>query len=304
MTASLRSLSLKALLLLVALSTVRSFTNNVVVRGQRTAPAVRFGGVVQTVRFESTQPNADATEEPKAEEPVPVVPDAAAVVAPEAAVATDAVATPEAAVAATPVAATPDATPAAPDAASATPDATPAAVAKPTPKQNEYGEGDVGFPDTYVRCGKCQTIYAITEDDLGPKGRGRRLECSVCEHSWFQSKDRLMFLKDGFEYIKMPDTDLTRITQNIEEGRKPSFLGETKLYVGNIAFECSEQDIQDVFGEIGPVGDVSLVRDDLGRIRGFGFVTMRTKEDGQKAIDDLDGSEVRGRKIAVRESNN
>jgi predicted Zn finger-like uncharacterized protein len=161
-----------------------------------------------------------------------------------------------------------------------------------------------GRPDTYVRCGKCQTIYAITEDDLGPGGRGRRLECSVCNHSWFQSKDRIMAIKDGYEYVVMPESDLERITQNIEEGRAPSFMGEFKLYVGNIAFESTEEDIQKIFSEIGPVGDVSLVRDDLGRIRGFGFVTMRKKEDGQKAIDALDGSEIRGRTIAVRESNN
>lgn len=159
-------------------------------------------------------------------------------------------------------------------------------------------------PDTYVRCGKCQTIYAITEDDLGPGGRGRRLECSVCNHSWFQSKDRIMAIKDGYEYVVMPESDLERITQNIDEGRPPAFMGEFKLYVGNIAFESTEEDINEIFSKIGPVGDVSLVRDDLGRIRGFGFVTMREKEDGQKAIDALDGSEIRGRTIAVRESNN
>jgi predicted Zn finger-like uncharacterized protein len=160
------------------------------------------------------------------------------------------------------------------------------------------------LPDTYVRCGKCQTIYAITEEDLGPGGRGRRLECSVCTHSWFQSKDRIMAIKDGYEYVAMPESDLERITQNMDEGRPPAFMGEFKLYVGNIAFESTEEDIQEIFSAVGPVGDVSLVRDDLGRIRGFGFVTMREKEDGQKAIDALDGSEIRGRTIAVRESNN
>ncbi|EEC43490.1 predicted protein [Phaeodactylum tricornutum CCAP 1055/1] len=81
-------------------------------------------------------------------------------------------------------------------------------------------------------------------------------------------------------------------------------MGDVKIYVGNIAFECHEDDILAEFSRIGPVGDVSLVRDEEGRIRGFGFVTMRSKEDGQKAIDALDGMPVRGRKIAVRESNN
>ena len=180
-----------------------------------------------------------------------------------------------------------------------------AGVELPVAKSGDEGEGATAErPDTYVRCGKCQTIYAITEEDLGPGGRGRRLECSVCNPSWFQSKDRIMAIKDGYEYVVMPESDMERITKNSDEGRAPSFMGEFKLYVGNIAFESTEEDINQIFSEIGPVGDVSLVRDDLGRIRGFGFVTMREKEDGQKAIDALDGSEIRGRTIAVRESNN
>jgi len=47
-----------------------------------------------------------------------------------------------------------------------------------------------------------------------------------------------------------------------------------------------------------------LVRDEDGKNRGFGFVTMRSKDDGQKAMAELDGTPIRGRKIAVRESNN
>jgi|UPI000581B40B predicted Zn finger-like uncharacterized protein len=165
------------------------------------------------------------------------------------------------------------------------------------------GNSNENEPNTYVRCGKCQTIYPITEDDLG-KGRGRRLECSVCTHSWFQSKDRLMYMKEGFNMVPLPEEDLERINVNLKEGKPAGFMGDVKIYVGNIAFECHEDDILAEFSRIGPVGDVSLVRDEEGRIRGFGFVTMRSKEDGQKAIDALDGMPVRGRKIAVRESNN
>ena len=59
-----------------------------------------------------------------------------------------------------------------------------------------------------------------------------------------------------------------------------------------------------MFSEIGEVGDVALVRDDQGRNRGFGFVTMRNKADGEKAVSELDGVDMNGRNIAVRESNN
>jgi len=154
-----------------------------------------------------------------------------------------------------------------------------------------------------VKCGKCQAVYAITEEDLG-KGRGRRLSCSVCDHSWFQSKDRLMTVNDNFEMVPLPDPDKERISQNIKEGKHPGFVGDAKLYVGNIAFECHENDLMEVFSEFGDVGEISLVRDEEGRNRGFGFITMRTKEDADKAIEKLDGIEIRGRKLTVRESNN
>jgi len=169
-------------------------------------------------------------------------------------------------------------------------------------RQAAYGDS-IEMPDSYVRCGKCQAIYALKEEDLG-RGRGRRLECSVCDHSWFQSKDRIMTLDDNFEMVPLPERDLNRIQMNMKEGKAPKFMGNKKLYVGNIAFECHEDDFYEIFGKCGDVGDVSLVRDEEGKNRGFGFITMRTDEDADKAIAELDGMSVRGRNIAVRESNN
>ena len=104
--------------------------------------------------------------------------------------------------------------------------------------------------------------------------------------------------------IPLPDTEKERIELNIKEGKNPGFVGDAKLYVGNIAFECHEEDLAEIFADVGPVGEVSLVRDNEGKIRGFGFITMRSKDDADKAIEQLDGVEVRGRKLTVRESNN
>jgi predicted Zn finger-like uncharacterized protein len=157
------------------------------------------------------------------------------------------------------------------------------------------------MPDTYVRCGKCQTAYAMTADDLG--ARGRRLECSVCTHSWFQTKDRLLTLTSEFALSPLPERDLDRIKSNLEEGKAAKYMGDKKLYVGNLAFQCHEDDLYEIFGKYGDVGEVNLIRDEDGRPRGFGFVTMRTDEGGDKAIAELDGMVIRGRNIAVRESN-
>ena len=150
--------------------------------------------------------------------------------------------------------------------------------------QAEYGK-TLEMPATYATCGQCGSSYAVAEEDLG-QGNGRRLECSVCGHAWFQSRNRLMTLNDNFEMVELPGRDLERIQLNIKEGKSPKYMGASKLYVGNIAFQSTEDDIRDLFEEMGAVGDVSLVRDDQGRNRGFGFVTMREKADGEKALED------------------
>lgn len=130
------------------------------------------------------------------------------------------------------------------------------------------------------------------------------MECSICNHTWFQSRERLATLGDGFEMIPLPERDMDRIQTNMKEGRHPKHFGDYKMYVGNISFQCTEADVIEVFETMGPVGDVSLVRDEVGRIRGFGFVTMRNKADGEKALGELDGVELKGRKLNVRPSTN
>lgn len=183
-------------------------------------------------------------------------------------------------------------------AASSSPSAEPAA-----PSQAEYGES-LEYPTTYASCGKCGASFALTPEAMGGGPAGRRMECSICDHTWFQSKSRLATLNGGYEMVPLPERDLDRIALNIKEGKNPKFMGEVKVYVGNISFLCTEEDLYEAFSEYGPVGDVSLVRDDVGKIRGFGFVTMRNKEDGEQCLEQLDGAELKGRKINVRPTNN
>ena len=76
-----------------------------------------------------------------------------------------------------------------------------------------------------------------------------------------------------------------------------------KLYVGNISFNTTEQDLLDVFGEIGTVESANIITDrDTGRSRGFGFVEMSSQEEAQNAISELDGKEVDGRNLKVNEA--
>jgi RNA recognition motif-containing protein len=76
-----------------------------------------------------------------------------------------------------------------------------------------------------------------------------------------------------------------------------------KLYVGNLAFQTSSDDLQQLFTQAGTVESASVVEDrETGRSRGFGFVEMASKEEGQKAIERFNGKEVGGRNLNVNEA--
>jgi RNA recognition motif-containing protein len=76
-----------------------------------------------------------------------------------------------------------------------------------------------------------------------------------------------------------------------------------KLYVGNLSFQTSSEDLQDLFSQAGTVESASVVEDrETGRSRGFGFVEMATKEEGEAAIQQFNGKEVNGRNLNVNEA--
>ena len=76
-----------------------------------------------------------------------------------------------------------------------------------------------------------------------------------------------------------------------------------KLYVGNLAFKTSSEDLQQLFAQAGTVESASVVEDrDTGRSRGFGFVEMASKEEGEAAIAQFNGKELDGRNLTVNEA--
>ena len=76
-----------------------------------------------------------------------------------------------------------------------------------------------------------------------------------------------------------------------------------KLYVGNLPFSTTNQDLSDIFSEIGSVESCNVIEDrETGRSRGFGFVEMASKEDGERAIAELNGKEFNGRELKVNEA--
>lgn len=77
----------------------------------------------------------------------------------------------------------------------------------------------------------------------------------------------------------------------------------TKLYVGNLSFRVTSDDLHSHFAQAGTVESAKIVEDrDTGRSRGFGFVEMATPEDASAAIEQFNGSEYEGRNLVVNEA--
>jgi RNA recognition motif-containing protein len=77
----------------------------------------------------------------------------------------------------------------------------------------------------------------------------------------------------------------------------------TKLFVGNLDFKVTENDLQDTFAAFGTVVEANLMVDKMsGRPRGFAFITMGSPEEAQKAIQALNGSDLKGRNLTVNEA--
>jgi len=76
-----------------------------------------------------------------------------------------------------------------------------------------------------------------------------------------------------------------------------------KLYVGNLSFNTSEDDLHQLFSQVGSVESVSMMTDrDTGRSRGFAFVEMSSKSEGEAAISKFNGAELDGRSLTVNEA--
>ncbi len=77
----------------------------------------------------------------------------------------------------------------------------------------------------------------------------------------------------------------------------------TKLYVGNLAFQTTSQQLEELFAQAGTVQSANVVEDrDTGRSRGFAFIEMATAEEAASAIDQFNGKEIGGRALKVNEA--
>ena len=75
------------------------------------------------------------------------------------------------------------------------------------------------------------------------------------------------------------------------------------LYVGNLSYDMSEENLRSEFAEYGEVQSAKIITDKFtGRSRGFGFVEMNSDDEGKKAMEELNGKDVEGRQLVVNEA--
>lgn len=80
-------------------------------------------------------------------------------------------------------------------------------------------------------------------------------------------------------------------------------MSQSKIYVGNLSYQVSQEDLNEFFGQFGAIQDVKLIKDrETGRSKGFAFITFENTDGMQGALD-LNGSEYEGRKIKVSVAN-
>ena len=80
-------------------------------------------------------------------------------------------------------------------------------------------------------------------------------------------------------------------------------MSSMKLYVGNLSYQTGDSELQELFATYGEVESARVITDrDSGRSKGFGFVELTNRSDGEKAIAELNGKEIDGRQVKVNEA--
>eukprot|EP00639_Heterosigma_akashiwo_P016409 CAMPEP_0206392914 /NCGR_PEP_ID=MMETSP0294-20121207/20324_1 /ASSEMBLY_ACC=CAM_ASM_000327 /TAXON_ID=39354 /ORGANISM="Heterosigma akashiwo, Strain CCMP2393" /LENGTH=233 /DNA_ID=CAMNT_0053846247 /DNA_START=42 /DNA_END=739 /DNA_ORIENTATION=+ len=156
----------------------------------------------------------------------------------------------------------------------------------------------------YCKCSKCTAIYPIDASSLGEKGR--KVRCAICMHEWFQARDRLQTLWEGYGLEEFPQEDIESIRERVASGgmrRERKEKGEFTLFLGNLPFNFDEDEVSSMLEseEIEGIVSISVATDAMGRSKGFGFVEMQTAELGKTAMETLSDLNIEGRPLSVRE---
>lgn len=143
-------------------------------------------------------------------------------------------------------------------------------------------------------CSRCGAVYVANMAQFG--GKGARVRCSVCTNTWFQMTERLVAKPPAFELQPFPEERRADRPAALDS---PQLGGKINMYVGNMPFSLTDVALAQMFSEYGRVTKAMLMRDEIGRSKGFGFVEMADEAEGQRAMAELNDQVFEGRPITV-----
>lgn len=165
----------------------------------------------------------------------------------------------------------------------------------------------------YTACGGCKAIYTLDPTTLGDNGR--KVQCAVCENTWFQRADRLHLVDPKKRLDDYPldrkDEFMAQCREKRRTRRPASRNGpsgarrrSSSVFVGNLPYTATEDALRDLISSAADVDSVIIVKDrETGRSRGFGFVNVATDADVRAVVSKFDGVLFNGRTLTMREGN-
>ena len=157
--------------------------------------------------------------------------------------------------------------------------------------------------ELFSRCGTVKDVSIPRRKD-SPDSRG----FAFIEMSTKEEMERAVEELDGLELggrpiqarVSLAKDKLPSKAGKEKAQRRPRGPEGPKIYVGNLPYGVAEDDLKELFAEHGDVVNVYLVKDDDGKDRGFGFVTMGSEEAVTVAVSNIDGTFFQGRRLAAR----
>jgi len=130
--------------------------------------------------------------------------------------------------------------------------------------------------ERYIMCSACKSAYIPNLEIFRQSKVGCRVKCSVCEKEWFQTIDKMMRADDLAVLSDMPEEKIADVKRILADKNYPKYprVDKIGLFVGNLPYSYTEQDLTDLFAEYGLIG-VSLIKAPDGASKGFAFVDVK-----------------------------
>lgn len=161
-----------------------------------------------------------------------------------------------------------------------------------------------GPQEAFLQCIQCLAVYHVEPEEL--EGPPRVVACSACLHEWYANEDDLIWGDEQASAALKLATERTQGSNAFVAARGVAKKqqaqnndGPINVFVGNLSFRATEEDLYRAFSGYGAVLKCELPADSAGIPKGYAFVEMQSRQSGMKAIECLQGTSIVGRDISL-----